>query len=62
MIVDPAVQQPLRLEWLRSRAGFSPFVGTTLAGWPETTIVRGKVVYHRHATVGEAAGRPVSFA
>ncbi|MHC4849480.1 MAG: dihydroorotase [Planctomycetota bacterium] len=62
VIVDPAVQQPLRLEWLRSRAGFSPFVGTTLAGWPETTIVRGNVVYHRHATVGEAAGRPVSFA
>jgi len=62
VIVDPTVDQPLPLDWLRSRAGFSPFAGTRLAGWPETTIVRGQVVYHRHEPVGDPIGRPVSFA
>jgi dihydroorotase len=61
VLVDPSVDEPLPLAWLRSRAGFSPFVGTPLAGWPETTIVRGQVVYHRHEPVGEPIGRPVEF-
>ncbi|MHC4939464.1 MAG: dihydroorotase [Planctomycetota bacterium] len=62
VIVDPDVDAALPIEWLRSRTGFSPFTGTKLAGWPETTIVRGQVVYHRHEAIGEAAGQPVSFA
>jgi dihydroorotase len=61
-IVDPTVDVPLPLEWLRSRAGFSPYVGTALAGWPETTILRGRIVYDKHEPVGEPAGRPVEFA
>jgi len=61
VIVDPDVTEPLPLAWLRSRAGFSPFVGTPLAGWPETTLVRGHVVYGHHEPVGDAIGRPVEF-
>ncbi|MEM8886187.1 MAG: dihydroorotase [Planctomycetota bacterium] len=61
VIVDPDVTEPLPVAWLRSKTGFSPFVGTKLAGWPETTVLRGTVVYHRHATVGDPRGKPVTF-
>ncbi|MBK9384158.1 MAG: dihydroorotase [Planctomycetes bacterium] len=59
VIVDPAVTGPLRQEWLRSRVGWSPFVGIELAGWPTTTIRRGAVVYHEHAPVGTPSGEIV---
>lgn len=62
VVVDPEVEGPLALEWLRSRAGYSPYVGLRLAGWPTTTVLRGHVVYRDHATVGEARGRPLTFA
>lgn len=61
-IVDPDVRGPLPLEWLESRAGASPYVGTELAGWPVTTVLRGRVVYDEHAPLGEPAGRPLEFA
>ena len=61
-IVDPGVVRDLPLSWLRSRAGWSPFVGTRLAGWPECTLVRGTVVYERHGACVAPAGRPVRFA
>ena len=62
VIVDPSVDQPLPVDWLRSRVGWSPYEGTPLAGWPKTTILRGEVVYDDHALVGEPRGRPLRFA
>ncbi|MCA8921237.1 MAG: dihydroorotase [Planctomycetes bacterium] len=62
VLVDPAELGPLRLEWLRSRAGFSPYVGMRLAGWPTATVLRGRLVYARHATLGTPAGEPLRFA
>ncbi len=61
VIVDPSVQGPLALEELESRAGFSPFVGTPLAGWPVTTVLRGEIVYDRGAPVGAPRGLPLAF-
>lgn len=48
VLVDPAVRGPLPREALHSRAGFSPFVGVELAGWPVATVLRGEVVYRVH--------------
>jgi dihydroorotase len=62
VLVDPTVTHPLPLEWLRSRAGFSPFVGTRLAGWPVATVVRGKVVYQDHAAVERPEAAALTFA
>ncbi len=59
-IVDPSIVQPLPEQWVRSRAGYSPFVGTPLAGWPVCTMVRGAIAYRDHEPVGKAAGRPVT--
>jgi len=61
-IVDPNETGPLPLEWLHSKAGYSPYLGLPLAGWPQTTIVRGRVVYDNHAPVGDADGAPAVLA
>ncbi|MHC4954479.1 MAG: dihydroorotase [Planctomycetota bacterium] len=62
VLVDPSIGDPLPLEWLHSRAGYSPYLGLPLAGWPTTTILRGRVVYRDHAPVGEPDGRPAELA
>ncbi|MDJ0974264.1 MAG: dihydroorotase [Planctomycetota bacterium] len=62
VIVDPEIREPIRLEWLRSRAGYSPYEGWTAAGWPVVTILRGEVAYRDHQTVGEPRGRPLRYA
>ncbi|MDH3591845.1 MAG: dihydroorotase [Planctomycetota bacterium] len=59
-IVDPEITQPLPEQWLRSRAGYSPFCGVELAGWPVVTILRGEVVYRDHEPVGDPIGAPVA--
>ncbi len=61
VLVDPAVREPLRLEWLRSRCGYSPFEGLGTAGWPVVSVLRGRIVYRDHAPCGAALGRPLSF-
>lgn len=61
VLVDPNQHGPLRREWLRSRAGYSPYEGMELAGWPVVTVLRGRVTYRDHAAVGEARGAPVEF-
>ena len=62
VLFDSSICEPLPVSWFRSKAGFSPFVGTELAGWPMTTILRGRVVYAAHQVVGEAAGQPLRLA
>ncbi|MEW6071282.1 MAG: dihydroorotase [Planctomycetota bacterium] len=61
VLVDPRIRAPLPLAWLRSRAGFSPFAGVELAGWPVLTVLRGAVVHRDHAPVGSPAGAPLGF-
>ncbi len=61
-IVDPAVRKPLPLAWLHSRAGYSPYVDTELAGWPTITVLRGQVIHRDRAPVGAPQGRAVRFA
>lgn len=60
-IVDPAVDEPLPLEWLKSRAGYSPYVGWRLAGWPKIAVLRGRVAFRDGALQGAPAGRPLQF-
>jgi len=61
-LVDPEIRTPLREGWLRSRAGYSPYVGMQLSGWPVATVLRGRVVYRDHEEIGEPDGAPLSFA
>ncbi|MCP3914577.1 MAG: dihydroorotase [bacterium] len=61
VIVDPEVSQPLPLEWLESRARSSPYAGRPLAGWPQTTVLRGEIAYAEHALVEPVRGQPVTY-
>ncbi len=62
VVVDPDERGPLPLEWLESRAGYSPYEGRELFGWPETTVLRGRIAYADRAPVAPARGRPLEFA
>ena len=59
VLVDPRARGPLPLAWLHSRAGYSPYCGIELAGWPVVTVLRGQVVYRDHAPVGTPMGAPL---
>jgi dihydroorotase len=60
VVVDPKTTRPLPLEWLKSRAGYSPYVGMELAGWPSLTVLRGEIVY-RDGLALPANGKPLAF-
>jgi dihydroorotase len=60
VLVDPKVEGPLDPSWLRSRAGWSPYAGWPLAGWPVLTLLRGEPVYRDHAPRGPPRGRPLA--
>jgi dihydroorotase len=44
VLIDPEVVRTVTPEMIRSKAGRSPFEGTTLTGWPVLTVLRGEVV------------------
>ncbi len=54
-------EKPLDGSLLRSKAGYSPYEGVDLYGWPTLTVLRGQVVYRDHCAQGSPAGRPVEF-
>ena len=44
-LVDPAEERTVSAVSMRSNAGYSPFEGRKLRGWPSATILRGEVVW-----------------
>ncbi len=61
VLVDLAARRRLEGAWLRSRAGWSPYEGRELTGWPVATLVRGRLVARDGEPIGTPAGRPVRF-
>ena len=61
VLVDLAARRAVERSWLKSRAGWSPYDGRTLSGWPVATILRGCLVARDCALLGEPIGRPVRF-
>jgi dihydroorotase len=61
VLVDLAARRRVEHDWLRSRAGWSPYEGRELTGWPVATLVRGRIVARDGALFGAPAGRPVRF-
>jgi dihydroorotase len=60
-LVDLAASRVLRDSDMASRAGWTPFDGMRVTGWPMITIVRGRIVMREGQLVGEAIGREVRF-
>ncbi|QDH17638.1 dihydroorotase [Swingsia samuiensis] len=61
-LVDMKAQREITNDWIVSPAGWTPFDGTTVQGWPMATIVRGTVVMKNNEVIGNATGRFAKFA
>ncbi|VAW36157.1 Dihydropyrimidinase [hydrothermal vent metagenome] len=46
VIFDPEATQTITPETVHETAGWTPYNGLTLQGWPQTTLSRGKIVVH----------------
>ena len=65
VIMDIDAEKEVTTEALHSAQDYTPFEGMKLKGWPETTLVRGRVVFEDGQVVGDPGwgryqSRPVS--
>jgi dihydroorotase len=60
-IVDLKRRATITNDWVRSRAGWTPYDGVAVAGWPVGTIVRGQRVMWDGELVAPARGEAVRF-
>jgi dihydroorotase len=60
-VVDLKRRATITNAWIESRAGWTPYDGVTVTGWPAGTFVRGRRVMWEGEILGAAAGQPVRF-
>jgi dihydroorotase-like cyclic amidohydrolase len=58
VIFDPAIRRKVRVEDLHE-ADYTPWEGHEIAGWPETTILRGTVMADKGKFFGEGKGERI---
>lgn len=60
-IVDLNASRTIRNDWIASPAGWTPFDGKTVRGWPIITMIRGRVAMREDEVLGSPMGQPVTF-
>ena len=60
-VVDLKRRQTITNKWIESRAGWTPYDGVAVTGWPQGTFVRGRRVMWDGEILGAAPGAPVRF-
>ena len=60
-VVSLNAARTIENRWIRSRAGWTPFDGMRVRGWPIATVVRGRVVMRDDELLGPPRGRPIAF-
>ncbi|MBH0238516.1 dihydroorotase [Methylobrevis albus] len=60
-VVDLKRRETITNGWIASKAGWTPYDGVAVTGWPVGTIVRGRKVMWEGELVGPSSGRPVLF-
>ena len=60
-IVDLKRRETITNSWVASKAGWTPYDGVTVTGWPVGTIVNGKTVMWQGELVTAASGKPIEF-
>ena len=60
-IVDMKHRQTITNRWIESRAGWTPYDGVSVVGWPIGTFVRGRRVMWEGEIAASAYGAPVRF-
>jgi dihydroorotase len=60
-VVDLKRRETIRDDWMASRAGWTPFNGVEVTGWPVGTFVRGRKVMWENDLVTQSQGEHVRF-
>ena len=60
-LVDMDSERTLRDEDVFTRAGWSPYAGRSLTGWPAFTVVGGRVVFDNGVIREDVLGQPLVF-
>jgi dihydroorotase len=60
-IVDLKRSETITNKWVASRAGWTPYDGVRVTGWPVGTFVRGKRVMWQGEVATPSTGEPVRF-
>lgn len=60
-LVDLAAKRCITNDWIVTPAGWTPFDGMAVTGWPLATIVRGRTVMREDTILGEPTGRLACF-
>jgi dihydroorotase len=60
-VVDLKRSETITNQWVASRAGWTPYDGMRVNGWPVGTLVRGERVMWQDEIIGPARGEPVRF-
>jgi len=60
-IVDLKAEFEIKLDWLQSKCGWSPYTGMKLVGKPIATVLRGQIIVRDGALVHNQIGAPVEF-
>ena len=61
-IVDLKAKRQIENAWIESKAGWTPFDGMQVCGWPTATIVRGRSVMRDGELLGPPCGQRIAFA
>ena len=61
-VVDLKARRRIENNWIESKAGWTPFDGMQIRGWPTATIVRGRSVMRDGELLGVPIGERVAFA
>ena len=60
-IVDLKRRATITNRWMESRAGWTPYDGLEVTGWPRGTIIRGRRVMWEGEITSPAQGQPIAF-
>ncbi len=60
-IVDMKREETIRDKWIASRAGWTPYDGVRVKGWPVGTFVRGRRVMWQGEVTAPSTGEAVRF-
>ena len=61
-LVDLELTKPVRNDEMFTKVRWSPFEGRELTGWPQYTLVGGRIAYARGRIHDEVRGAPLQFA
>ncbi|CAN5285555.1 dihydroorotase [soil metagenome] len=60
-VVDLKMRRRIANDWIESRAGWTPYDGVEVTGWPVGTVIRGRKVMWDGEILEPARGEPVLF-